>query len=462
MLLSEKSLLFDLKNNSPWEDVNSEANPIQKFLKYKSRNKASVIYDCDNSNGSSKIANAFYFSLWGWNYENRLSIPDSIKHKIDVEWDRYGSDTMNSFMTTYKAAVKIYESEALAQKNKLLMEFASLTHCLSNFTLMPFKLHKDDEKSFNQYRGANFGKYFVFDYFDLSLQLIKESISFNAFKQYIDTFVLNDYVDDQYNVKPLMSKHSAYLKAVCLDISNPTKFLPNTEDELNEYLRNVISIIKSRSIRLMHEYNKRVSENSVLSEFEDQIVGKEEPVILNDMFSNLKSKAKHATGKLSIFIINMLKSLLKRILKILIKFAFLAALIYMAIPTLIKFNDFRTKIDLNFDGVYSLNEVLIFTSAVYMVIALIMFYVRFRYGEKLKVCPKCKFFFAVKEISRETIATRNVSVMVKSHDRNRNGEITSTREQYVPGIEVKQNVKEHCRFCKNEFDYVVTNKKPIL
>lgn len=462
MLLSKKSLLFDLKNISPWDDVNNETNPIQKFLMYKSRNKESVIYDCDNSNGTSKIANAFYFSLWGWNYDNRLSIPDSIKHKVDVEWDRYGSDTMNSFMTTYKAAVKIYGSEVLAQKNKLLIEFASLTHCLSNFTMMPFKLQKDDDKSFNQYRGANFGKYFVYDYFDLSLQLIKESISFNAFKQYIDTFILNDYVDDHYNVKPLMSKQSAYLKAVCLDLSNPSKFLPNTEEELNEYLRNVISIIKSRSIRLMHEYNKRVSENGVLSDFEDQIVGKEEPVVSNPMISNLKSKAKHATGKLSIFILKMLKSLMKRILRILIKFTVLAAVIYMAIPTLIKSNNFRRMIDSNYNGVYSLYEVIIFTIAVYMVIALIMFYVRFRYGEKLKVCPRCKFFFAVKEISRETIATRNVSVMVKSHDRNRNGEITSTREQYVPGIEEKQRVKESCRFCKNEFVYEVTNKKPIL
>lgn len=462
MLISNKSLLFDLKNISPWDDVNNETNPIQKFLLYKSRNKASVIYDCDNSNGSSKIADAFYFSLWGWNYDNRLSVPDLIKHNVDVEWDRYGSDTMNSFMTTYKAAVKIYGSEALAQKNKLLIEFASLTHSLSNFTIMPFKLQKDDDKSFNQYRGANFGKYFVFDYFDLSLKLIKESISFNAFKQYIDTFVLNDYVDDHYNVKPLMSKHSAYLKADCLDLTNPSKFLPNTEEELNEYLRNVISLIKSRSIRLMHEYNKRVSENDILSEFEDQIVGKEETVVSNVLISNLKSKAKRATSKLSNYIIIMLKYLMKRILKILIKFTVLAALIYIALPTITKSYEFRTMIDSNHNGEFSLDEVFVFTIVLYFTIAMIMFYIRYRYGEKLKVCPKCKCFFAIKEISRETIATRNVSVMVKSHDRNRNGEIISTREQYVPGIEEKLRLKENCRFCKNEFVYEVTNKKPIL
>jgi len=165
---------------------------------------------------------------------------------------------MNSFSTTYSQALKIdSQDHDTVNININLQKFAGLIHPIGNFTLIPFKLDwQNDKKSFNQYRGANFGKYFVYDYFDLSLKLIKENISDDAFRSYVDTFYLNNYVDMNYIIRPLFKSHEEFLRSSKLDLENPKKFIPQNEAELNEYLVNVINNIELRGRRIVDELEK--------------------------------------------------------------------------------------------------------------------------------------------------------------------------------------------------------------
>ena len=243
---------YDFKNEAPWQEVRNEQDPIKKFKRYKQNNTNKAdgkFFDCDNSNGRCPLTDSIYSSLWGWSYQRRFKLPSHLQELFGVYWDRLGSDTMNSFLTTYTRAVKILGADSAAI-NPALRKFASLTHSIGNFTLVPFHLLPNDANSFNQYRGANLGKYFVFDYFDLSLKLIKENVSNDVFVSYIDTFYLNDYVDQNYNVLPLFKRHADYLSHTPLDLDNPEKFLPRTEKELNEYLQNVIEKILARGYRI--------------------------------------------------------------------------------------------------------------------------------------------------------------------------------------------------------------------
>lgn len=252
-------ITYDFKNEAPWNDVRDEKDPIRKFEKYRSFNKNDTRkFDCDNSNGSCKLADHIYELLWDWSYRKRHSIPEMLQGKLDARWDRLGSDTVNSFTTTYKRALEIYSQDHNAVRdNKYLQKFATMTHTIGNFTLVPFKLYpQQDTKSFNQHRGANFGPYFVYDYFDLSLKLIKENVGDREFKIYIDTFYLNDYVDHEYNIIPLFKRHEELLNREKLLLDKPKVFLPRDEAELNEYLMNIIKLIESRGHRIVEELVK--------------------------------------------------------------------------------------------------------------------------------------------------------------------------------------------------------------
>lgn len=268
MFLAENSmetlLTYDFKNESPWTDVVNEPFAIKKFQRYKLHNQSvSWKFDCDGFNGSCKLANDIYRTLWGWHFKTRFSMPKSLADNLGSQWKRLGSDTMNSFATIYNVAEKIYQENPTALfENSRLNKFASFTHNIGNFTLIPFKLDSQDRLSFNQSRGFNGGSnYFVFDFFDLSLKLIKEKTDDPLFKSYIDLFFLNDYVDENYNIKPLFSRHGQFLQEDRISLENPEKFLPQNEEELNELLDNILKLIQKRGQRILEELKKHYSED---------------------------------------------------------------------------------------------------------------------------------------------------------------------------------------------------------
>jgi hypothetical protein len=249
-------ITYDFKNEDPCKEVRDEKDPFRKFELYKNSKSN---FDCDRS----ELADRIYKLLWGWSYyENSDIIPDILKGMLEAtKWERLGCDTMNSFSTTYTKARKIYTQDLdKVRANDYLKKFASLTHTIGNFTLIPFKLNfRQDVRSFNQDRGwrRKEGMYFVYDYFDLSLKLIKENVSETGFKAYIDTCYLNDYVNKNYDIIPLFKGHADLLKEDKLPIDNPYIFLTTDEAELIEYLRNVLEKIESRGHRIVKELTNR-------------------------------------------------------------------------------------------------------------------------------------------------------------------------------------------------------------
>lgn len=178
----ESLVTYDFKNESPWPDVNNETNPLKKFQLCRARSKAAEEknepnFDCDSSDGTCPLTSDIYNRLWGWTYENRFHLPERLSSCFQGQWERMGSDTMNSFSTIYRIASPVYYNNSrLLEQNELLVSFASLTHTIGNFTLVPFQLSpQKDRRSFNQYRGFrgnDSNPYFVYDFFDLSLKLI--------------------------------------------------------------------------------------------------------------------------------------------------------------------------------------------------------------------------------------------------------------------------------------------------
>ena len=262
--LLESLATYDFKNESPWSDVNSETNPLKKFQLYKA--KETPKFDCDSSDGTCSLTSDIYNRLWGWTYENRFHLSEPLSGCFQEQWERMGSDTMNSFSTIYRIASPIYYNKLrLLEQNELLVSFASLTHTIGNFTLVPFQLSpQKDRRSFNQcrgFRGNDSNPYFVYDFFDLSLKLIQENTSVQVFKDYIDTFFLNDYVDKDYRIIPLFKRHQVFLKEQYLSVEDPTAFLPQNETELNEYLSNVNRLIQKRGKRIVDALKKQIPNN---------------------------------------------------------------------------------------------------------------------------------------------------------------------------------------------------------
>ena len=86
---------------------------------------------------------------------------------------------------------------------------------------------------------------------------------------------------------------------------------------------------------------------------------------------------------------------------------------------------------------------LVFTLIGVMVMYLIIYY---WYGKDFK-CPSCNKRFCLEETGEEVIKRENVSVLVKTNTRNRNGDIIGSQEQYVPGERITYRINKICKKC---------------
>src|SRR5574344_2160233 len=81
---------YDFKFEDPSEEVRTERDILTRFFKYKASNST---FDCD----SCELTDSIYKKLWGWSYKSRYELPNSL-NMFKGQWDRFGSDTMNSFL----------------------------------------------------------------------------------------------------------------------------------------------------------------------------------------------------------------------------------------------------------------------------------------------------------------------------------------------------------------------------
>src|SRR5690554_5467245 len=141
-----------------------------------------------------------------------------------------------------------------------LKEFLCLASTIGGYILFP-SVRIDNKPTINSYRGMS-NK--IKDRFDLTLECIRlyylkedsplyEVLKrydyffklFDNFKTYVNFFLLNDLVDDNYKIKFFMTFNSFtdYI------------LLPRTIEEYKVYMKNVISFVKKRNERI-NKYKK--------------------------------------------------------------------------------------------------------------------------------------------------------------------------------------------------------------
>ncbi|MCL2604692.1 MAG: hypothetical protein FWD90_09455 [Defluviitaleaceae bacterium] len=226
-------------------------------------------FDCD----CCPLMNEIYESLWGCafimsgspKYDMGNFLDAIIKARIPFVGNMLERDTMNSFKTTYNQAVLIEANEinvdllsyrnvygctsiemiledfpeiaGKLQRNADLNEFATLTHTIGNFTMIP-------NPDFEYYRkGFNVGRYYpTKDYWDLTLMLLKKRLqSDELFNAYIQVFDLNDYIENGEIVRMFERK------------TTPWHHEPQTRNELTEFLQTVNKKIRSRGKRMVEK-----------------------------------------------------------------------------------------------------------------------------------------------------------------------------------------------------------------
>jgi len=442
----ERIVCYDFKYESPWHDVVTEENPIERWSLYRKHNSPQIYFDCD----SCALAIELYSSLWGWSSLNGYHLSQELNKIFGRQWKTMGCDTMNSFYTIYDHAQKIYDEmgynhpKQQANQNLYLQQLAALYHSIGNFTLIPYKLKFDDAASFNSFRGHPEPKvngvsikspYYVCDFFDLSLKLIKENVSDSFFKKYIDIFCLNDYVDENYNIIPLFPRHKIFLEQDHISLEDPNQFLPRDEEELNEYLENVLERIKSRGIRII-EALKRTGINT-------QIQSKST--------SRLARPKKQPSARMK---------KLHRWLQFYAACVIVVALItlFWVFSDVFGYINFADAVELyglfivvgsvlqafNFDLILA---ILLFALLLLLLLKLFHFcLIRFA-NKRLKRCENCKKLFALNQTNRMIVKTEEISILVELEDRGARGDVTGTHQQYIPGTRTTYQDTYQCKFC---------------
>ncbi|MEH7805303.1 hypothetical protein [Bacillus pumilus] len=125
---------WDFKQNYIKEPIPKDKSSIELILDYKSR-KLKEIGICNVTKKAGRKADCdkepfyIYQLLWSTDYEP--------KPKSQLSLDRHNllrGETMNSFITTFNHSKKLTSDNHL---NHDFEKFATATHCIGNFTVLP-------------------------------------------------------------------------------------------------------------------------------------------------------------------------------------------------------------------------------------------------------------------------------------------------------------------------------------
>lgn len=211
-----KPWLWDFKNCYSSELT---ADNISNFLKYKNGELVNPSTFCITkqvgSNADCDKEALPLYNVLGWQHSER---------------DIIRGETLNSYITTFTQAItndpnykeicknigvnlneylnkqypilhhnKNYQNFKMIQKNlKEFEAFAKLTHTIGNFTVLP--------------HWMNTGRYnFSKDYWDITMLSLQEwltNLSPQAWKNFIDTYYLQPYVDNNYQTEVFWETHN--------------------------------------------------------------------------------------------------------------------------------------------------------------------------------------------------------------------------------------------------------------
>ena len=97
-----------------------------------------------------------------------------------------------------------------------------------------------------------------------------------------------------------------------------------------------------------------------------------------------------------------------------------------------------------------------------IVFCLLMYVIVYYWWGKDHKCPSCKKNFCLKKVGTEIIGKEDVSVLVETNTKNRNGDVIGTQEQYVPGERVTYCVNYVCKKCGEQCHSTYSKDNPKL
>ena len=92
-----------------------------------------------------------------------------------------------------------------------------------------------------------------------------------------------------------------------------------------------------------------------------------------------------------------------------------------------------------------LNRIVMFVFA--LICGMIMYLIVYYWYGKDHKCPSCNKRFCLKKTGEEVIKRENISVLVETKTKNRNGDVIGSQEQYVPGERVTYRINKVCKKC---------------
>ena len=144
-------------------------------------------------------------------------------------------------MTWAKFLIENFEVFSKVHNSEELKKFAALTHTIGNIAIVPY--------GFNTNRNFN-------DYWDMGLKLIQENLSSNEWEDYINMNFFNHYVDENNNIKQYFKRSNNFKRS-----NKNNLYLPQNEEDIIRFLKNVNFCIETREKDMMKELHKKETIN---------------------------------------------------------------------------------------------------------------------------------------------------------------------------------------------------------
>lgn len=236
----KKHALYDFKNESTDEAVVNETDAVKKFLRYR-LSPAGKSSDCDRT----ELALSLYEQLWN----------------VDSERALFEPDTMNSFRRIYRLCLRAYDAAYWDAAGKLtdverlewllsddvfahyeainrhpdVQKFASLTHSIGNFTVVP--------KGFNMRRNAA-----LHDYWDITMAYFNAFLGQQSFQAFVTRYAYEAYVKkDGVTPKKYWKEH---------DLHNVSLPPSKTAEDILHIIAKMNAAIEQRGKQLMKQLKK--------------------------------------------------------------------------------------------------------------------------------------------------------------------------------------------------------------